>query len=163
MAEACHLACPAAVCPATVDRMSSPLAMTRAEREAFLAATRVGVVSLAEPGRGPLTVPVWYRYAPGGTVRFITGTNSRKGKLLRPGARIGFCVQSETPPYQYVSLEGPVTIGEPDPADGEMAVRYLGEQMGQAYLAMMAADPEPTILVELTPERWFSVDYTKLG
>ena len=37
------------------------LAMSRAEREAFLAATRVGIVSIAEEGRGPLAVPVWYQ------------------------------------------------------------------------------------------------------
>jgi len=142
----------------------SALTMTRAEREAFLAATRVGVVSIAEAGRGPLTVPVWYHYQPGGVVRFATGANSRKGKLLRDGTRIGFCVQSETPPYQYVSLEGPVTIGVPDAVDSrEMALRYLGQQMGEMYIAMMAADPEPSILVTLTPERWFSVDYSKLG
>jgi len=138
--------------------------MSRAEREAFLAATRVAVASIAEPGRGPLTVPVWYVYAPGGTLRFVTGANSRKGKLLRDGVRIGLCVQSETPPYQYVSLEGPVTIGTPDPVENRAtAIRYLGPQMGEQYAAMLAADPEPTILVELTPERWFSVDYTKLG
>jgi len=138
--------------------------MSRVEREAFLAATRVGVVSLAEPGRGPLTVPVWYHYTPGGAVRFATGTNSRKGKLLRDGVRIGFCVQSESPPYQYVSVEGPVTLGEPNPVDTrEMAIRYLGEQMGAMYIAMLEADPEPSLLVTLTPERWFSVDYSKLG
>ena len=34
--------------------------MTRTEREAFLAETRVGMLSVNEPGRGPLTVPVWY-------------------------------------------------------------------------------------------------------
>ena len=139
--------------------------MTRAEREAFLAATRVGVVSIAEPGRGPLAVPVWYRYTPGGTLRFVTGANSRKAALLRAAGRIGFCVQSEAPPYQYVSVEGPVTLGTPDhePDVRQMAIRYLGEQMGEMYLTMMAADPEPTVLVELRPERWYSVDYAKLG
>src|SRR5512143_2266431 len=93
----------------------STLAMSRAKREEFLAATRVGVVSIAEPGRGPLAVPVWYRYTPGGTLRFVTGANSRKARLLRDAGRIGLCVQSETPPYQYVSVEGPVTLGTPDP------------------------------------------------
>jgi len=141
------------------------LSMSRAEREAFLAATRVGVVSIAEPGRGPLAVPVWYRYTAGGTLRFVTGANSRKAVLLRAAGRIGFCVQSETPPYQYVSVEGPVTLGTPDhEADvRQVAIRYLGAQMGEMYLAMMAADPEPTVLVELRPERWYSVDYAKLG
>mgnify|MGYP005869998219 CR=1 FL=1 len=139
--------------------------MSRVEREEFLAATRVGVVSIAEASRGPLAVPVWYRYTPGGTLRFVTGASSRKARLLRAAGRIGFCVQSETPPYQYVSVEGPVTLGTPDHETDvrQVALRYLGEQMGEMYLAMNADNPEPTVLVELRPERWFSVDYTKLG
>jgi hypothetical protein len=28
---------------------------------------------------------------------------------------------------------------------------------------MMAAEPEPSILVIIKPERWYSVDYSKLG
>jgi PPOX class probable F420-dependent enzyme len=143
------------------------LAMTRAEREAFLAATHVGIVSIADPGRGPLVVPVWYRYERGGAVRFVTGAQSRKARLLRAAGRVGFCVQSETPPYQYVSIEGPVTLGEPDQARDvrETAIRYLGESMGEMYLAMMAADPDPagSVLVTVTPEHWYSVDYRKLG
>ena len=139
--------------------------MSRAKREEFLAATHVGVVSILDGARGPLTVPVWYRYTPGGTVRFVTGASSRKAKLLRTAGRAGFCVQTETPPYQYVSIEGPITLGTPDyEADvRQVALRYLGEQMGEMYLAGSAQDPEPTVLIELRPERWFSVDYSQLG
>ena len=43
-----------------------PPAMTKEEREAFLADLHVGVISIAEEGRGPLTVPIWYSYEPGG-------------------------------------------------------------------------------------------------
>ena len=42
------------------------LAMTKQEREAFLADLHVGVISIDEAGRGPLTVPIWYDYQPGG-------------------------------------------------------------------------------------------------
>jgi len=145
----------------------SSLVMSRAEREAFLADTHVGIVSIAEPGRGPLTVPVWYGYEPGGAVRFVTGGKSRKATLILGAGRAGFCVQTETPPYKYVSIEGPVTIGTPDPERDvrATAIRYLGQQMGEMYLAMMAADPDAadSVLVILKPERWFSVDYSKLG
>lgn len=143
----------------------STLAMSRAKREEFLAATRVGVVSVAAPGRGPLAVPVWYRYAPGGTLRFVTGAGSRKAALLRAAGRAGFCVQSETPPYQYVSIEGPVTLGTPEYESDvrQVALRYLGEQMGELYLASSAEAAEPAILVELRPERWYAVDYSQLG
>jgi nitroimidazol reductase NimA-like FMN-containing flavoprotein (pyridoxamine 5'-phosphate oxidase superfamily) len=143
------------------------LAMSRAERDAFLAAPRVGIVSIAEEGRGPLTVPVWYRYEPGGPIAFATGINSRKARLIRSAGRIGFCVQSETAPYQYVSVEGPVTLGEPDYERDirQMAIRYLGKEMAEMYLATMAAqlNPSANVLVTLTPRRWYSVDYSKLG
>ena len=140
------------------------LAMSRAEREAFLAATHVAIVSIAEPERGPLTVPVWYRYEPGDAVRFVTGVRSRKASLIRQSGRIGFCVQTEAPPYKYVSIEGRVTLGEPDHERDvrQVAIRYLGKEMGEMYLAMIAAEPEPSILVIMRPERWYSVDYSKL-
>lgn len=145
----------------------SPVTMSRTEREAFLADTHVGIVSIAHAGRGPLTVPVWYRYEPGGAVRFATGATSHKVRLLRAAGRAGFCVQNETAPYQYVSVEGAVTIGKPDPDRDirEIAIRYLGREQGEAYLKMMAADlnPDANVVVILQPERWYSADYRKLG
>ena len=62
--------------------------MTRSEREAFLAGVHVGVISIADPGRGPLTAPIWYAYEPGGEVAVITGRDSRKGRLLAASPRI---------------------------------------------------------------------------
>ena len=44
--------------------MSSPLTMTRSEREAFLAAVHVGVISIERAGQAPLAVPIWYDYDP---------------------------------------------------------------------------------------------------
>lgn len=143
------------------------LAMTRPERETFLAATRIGIVSLAEPGRGPLTVPVWYHYSPGAELRFVTGRASRKATLMRGAERIGFCVQTETPPYSYVSVEGPFALGTPDYERDvkEMALRYLGTEVGTAYLETMhpGGDVGESVLVTMAPERWFSVDYSKMS
>ncbi len=141
-------------------------AMTRTECEAFLAETHVAVISIDDPGRGPLTVPVWYAYAPGGVVRIVTGTASRKGQLLRRAGRLGLCVQTETAPYKYVSVEGPVTFVAYDHERDVrgMALRYLGAEMGEAYLAMTADElaRNPQVLVEMRPERWRSADYAKM-
>ena len=57
-------------------------AMSRAEREQFLAQPHVGVVSVMENG-APLTVPVWYGYQPGRPVVVITGRESRKVQAVR--------------------------------------------------------------------------------
>jgi PPOX class probable F420-dependent enzyme len=138
--------------------------MTKPEREAFLAETRVGIVSIAEAGRGPLTVPVWFAYEPGGVVRFVTGGASRKAKLLRAAGRLSLCVQTEAPPYKYASVEGPARIvGAPDHERDvrAIAIRYLGPQMGEMYLTMTAEQHAGAVLVEFTPERWLTVDYAK--
>ena len=144
----------------------SNLAMSKAEREAFLAATHVAVVAIAREGRAPLAVPVWYRYEPGGPVRFVTGGSSLKADLVRRAGRLSLCAQTETPPYQYVSVEGPATVS--NEIDHELdvrqvAIRYLGKEMGELYLATTAEQYEGSVLVTLRPRHWLSVDYTKMG
>jgi hypothetical protein len=107
---------------------------------------------------------VWYVYE-GGEVVFVIEKESRKAKLLAEGARISLCAQTEAPPYRYVSVEGPVQLGEPDYERHvrAMAHRYLGRELGDGYLAATGG-PDATAgqrLVRLTPERWLSVDYGK--
>lgn len=140
--------------------MPATTAMTPEEKQHFLTEPHVGVLSIPRAGAGPLTVPVWYDYRPGGELWFITGRRSRKGRLLEPGVRISLCAQTETAPYQYVSIEGPVTAL--DAVDGElepMAIRYLGETRGRAY-AETSAEPD-SVVVRMTPENWLAVDYRK--
>lgn len=59
------------------------LAMTKEEREAFLADVHIAVISIPEADRGPLTAPVWYAYEPGGEEVIWTGGASRKARLLQ--------------------------------------------------------------------------------
>jgi PPOX class probable F420-dependent enzyme len=142
------------------------LTMSKPEREAFLQETRVGILSIGEEGRGPLAVPVWYAYSPGGAVRIVISSESRKAKLLRIAGRASFCVQADTPPYKYVSVEGPARLAEPDfdRDERQMARRYLGAEAAERYLAATAAerDAVPSVLVTIEPEHWLSVDYAKM-
>ena len=141
-------------------------AMSRDEREAFLADVRVGVVSLTDEGHGPLMVPIWYAYEPGGEVHLVTDRSSRKGRLLEKGRRISLCVQSEAPPYMYVSVEGPILDIESSDVERDerpMAHRYLGQEGGDRYIESSTRDraDDEAILVRMRPERWLSVDYSK--
>ena len=140
--------------------------MTKAEREAFLADVHVGVVAISEPGRGPLAVPIWYDYEPGGVVWFVTPRDSLKGLAIEVGRRISLCAQMEERPYKYVSIEGPVISAESADIDEHMrpmAQRYLGEAQGRDYAEDKRAAFEggTRIVVLVSPERWFSVDYGK--
>jgi len=142
------------------------LQVTKAEREEFLAGLHVGIVSISEPGRGPLTVPIWYGYEPGGELWIVTARDSRKGRLLNQGERISLCVQSEQPPYKYVSVEGPITSVTPSELERDerpLAHRYLGPDLGDRYIEMTGgtAARADNILVRLRPEHWLTVDYAK--
>jgi nitroimidazol reductase NimA-like FMN-containing flavoprotein (pyridoxamine 5'-phosphate oxidase superfamily) len=140
------------------------LTMTTTEREAFLAGVHVGVLSVDDPGRGPLTVPVWYAYEPGGTVDIITGAQSAKARCLRAAGRFSLCAQTEAPPYSYVSVEGPISAGERTVSPDErraMAYRYLGPEFGDLYLAATAEDAAQNVVFRMSPARWLSTDFSK--
>jgi PPOX class probable F420-dependent enzyme len=140
------------------------LAMTVEEREAFLSGVHVGMLSVADGARGPWLVPIWYAYRPGGDVRMITEAGSRKTRLIREAGRCSLCVQSETIPYRYVTVEGPV-VGIEQPIDPEerraIAHRYLGAEAAEAFLAATAEVAEREVVISLRPERWLSADFAR--
>ena len=140
------------------------LAMSPEEREAFLADRHVGILSLPQEGRGPLSVPIWYGYEPGGELRFVTDRTSRKGRLLAVGRRVSLCAQSEAPPYRYVSVEGPVVSIERSDVERHerpLARRYLGPDLGDRYVEETRGARAANVIVRVRPERWLSVDYSK--
>ena len=134
--------------------------MSRAEREEFLAGLHVGVLGVASPdGRGPLTVPVWYTYQPGGTVNLSTGRGTRKALAIAAAGRFSLCAQQERLPYKYVTVEGPVVVEAATEAERlELARRYLGPEGGDAYIAANPTDGQ--VMIKMTPEHWLTRDYS---
>jgi len=111
-------------------------AMDTEEREAFLSDLHVGVIGIERPGRGPLCVP------------------------------ISLCAQDETPPYKYVSVDGPIVSIEPSVKDRDeltMATRYLGEELAFVYVEGTKNDPSnrPGLVVRMRPEAWNTTDFSK--
>ncbi|HEY2814713.1 MAG TPA: pyridoxamine 5'-phosphate oxidase family protein [Acidimicrobiales bacterium] len=142
------------------------LTMTKHEREAFLAGTHIGVLAVAgdSDGAAPTVTPIWYSYDPGGDVIVTTDRGSKKTDLLRSAGHASFCVQTETAPYQYVVVEGPVAISDGVDSQWRRTVsrRFLGDELGDAY-ADSTMDSEATaVTVRLTPQRWRTTDYGKL-
>jgi nitroimidazol reductase NimA-like FMN-containing flavoprotein (pyridoxamine 5'-phosphate oxidase superfamily) len=142
------------------------LAMMRQEREAFLADVHVGIISIPDEGRGPLTVPIWYGYDAGGELRVVTPKASRKGRLLARAGRFSLCAQTETPPYKYVSVEGPIIAMEAADLERDLrplAHRYLGAEMGDRYIEQTrhAHEHAENMLIRMRPQRWLTVDFAK--
>ncbi len=142
-----------------------PTAMTINERVSFLAKAHVAVLGVASAGDcGPVMMPVWYRYEPGGEITILTERNSRKTRLIRGAGRFSLCAQQDQPPYQYVTVEGPVTRIQDSVTVEErrtLARRYLGTEEGDRYIASTAAATPDIIAIQMLPERWLAVDQGK--
>ena len=136
------------------------ITMTPEEAAAFLVGVHVGILAIEHPGHGPLALPIWYQYEDGNVIIGLSGA-SLKAKLLRAAGRATLTVQTEAPPYLYVSVEGPVVVAAEQRDDLSMATRYLGPEMGRWY-----ADNNPStsasVIARLTPEKWRSADFGKM-
>lgn len=139
--------------------MTDSGSMTTAEREAFIAEVHVGLLAIDEPGRGPLNLPIWYLYR-NSVVVISIGGETLKARLLRAAGRATMTVQTETAPYKYVSVEGPVTLEPGAPDQSETAVRYLGSELGAWYMEQNPESPD-SVTVVLTPEHWRTHDFAK--
>ncbi|OBK25202.1 pyridoxamine 5'-phosphate oxidase family protein [Mycobacterium asiaticum] len=135
--------------------------LTEAEREAFLAEKHVAVLSIdSGGGRPPASAPIWYDYADG-LVRFTTGPTTRKARLIEQAGAVTLVVQREDPPYQYVIVEGTVvdtTTPAPDDVQEAIAIRYLGEEGGRAFVRSL--EGQPTVMFSVRPDRWLTADFS---
>jgi hypothetical protein len=145
-----------------------PRPLTETERTQFLSELHVGVLSVVDGDRGPLTTPVWYTYETGGNIIFSTRRDTRKARILSVGTRVSFLVQEEGDIVagklpKYVSIEGPVVKLEPADLDKDLRPivrRYLGETVGDGYLAATRGETAADeLVVHIRPERWFSRDF----
>ena len=137
------------------------MALTREEREQFLAEPHVAALAVdAGPGRAPLTVPIWYQYAPGGDVWIMTGLDSRKNKLIGAAGRFSLMVDRTDPPTGWVGGEGPVV--EPAPATierlREISARYLPADKVEGYVDFAWKNHGEQVVVRMRPEHWVSSD-----
>ncbi len=137
------------------------MALSKDEREQFLAEPHIGALSVnAGADRGPLTVPIWYQYTPGGKLWLLTGLGSRKHKLIEAAGHLSLMAERLDPTVRYVTVDGPVLSIEPgtDEQLVEMAVRYLGEEKAPAYLEVARDAHGPSVIVTVDPKHWLSAD-----
>ena len=131
------------------------------DRELFLAEPHIAALSVsAGPGRGPLTLPIWYQYAPGGEAWVLTEAGSRKARLIETAGRFSLMADRVMPTVRYVSVEGPVARIVPgtDELLREITARYLPPEQVQAYLDFAQAELGQQVAIYLRPERWLTAD-----
>ncbi|MDZ4235643.1 MAG: pyridoxamine 5'-phosphate oxidase family protein [Dietzia sp.] len=141
------------------------MALSQDEREQFLAEPHIAALSVyAGTDRGPLTVPIWYQYTPGGDPWFITGSGSRKHRLIESSRFVSLMVERVEPTVRYVAVDGPVLRIEPGTDDQliEMTERYLAPETVDAYLEQARRDHGESVAVFVKAEHWLSADLGSL-
>jgi Pyridoxamine 5'-phosphate oxidase len=131
------------------------------DRELFLAEPHIAALSVSDgPDRGPLTLPIWYQYQPGGEAWVLTEAKSRKARLIKAAGRFSLMVERRVPTNRYVSVEGPVTrmVPETDELLREITERYLAPELVPAYLEFARKELGEQVVIYLRPERWLSAD-----
>jgi hypothetical protein len=137
------------------------MALSREEREEFLAEPHIGALSVVErPDQAPLTVPIWYQYEPGGELWIATGPDARKTQAIRAAGHFGLMVERSAPTARYVSVRGPVVRIEPGSLERsrELARRYIPAARLEEYLEFERTQIGAQVIVHMRPERWLSSD-----
>jgi hypothetical protein len=132
------------------------------DRESFLAEPHVAALSVsAGQGRGPLVVPIWYQYAPGGEAWVLTEAGSRKARLIQTAGCFSLMVERVMPTVRYVSVEGPVarTVPGTDELLREISARYLPPDQVPAYVEFVNKELGEQVAIYLRPQRWLTADF----
>lgn len=125
------------------------------EVKRFLAyGTRTAKLATVRADGRPHVVPVWF-VLDGDDIVFTTGTTTVKAAAMRRQPRVALCVDDETPPYAYVTVDGTATV-DPDAHDvlawaTRIAARYMGADQAEAYGRRNAVPGEA--LVRVTPTK----------
>jgi PPOX class probable F420-dependent enzyme len=132
-------------------------AMTDAERDAFLAKVRLGILSTLRDDGSPVTVPVWCEWD-GAAVRSFTSAGSGKVRRLQRDPRASLLVVNNLDePEAWVAFDGEVTItreGAFELAE-RLARRYwdLSDPERRATLETWRKAATALRVLELTPTR----------
>jgi hypothetical protein len=141
------------------------MALSKDEREEFLAQPHIAALSVyAGDARGPLTVPIWYQYTPGGEPWVLTGAGSRKARLIEASGYFSLMVERVDPTVRYVAVDGPVSRIEPSTDDQlvELTRRYMPPERVDAYLDYARNELGESIVIYLQPQHWLSADLGEL-
>lgn len=136
------------------------MALSQDEREKFLAEPHTGALSVdGGTSRGPLTVPIWYQYTPGGEPWVLTGAGTRKAIAIEAAGYFSLMVQRMEPTRRYAAVDGSVNRIEPATDDDlvNLTYRYLDGDAAERHLDFLRNRGEH-LAISMRPEHWFSAD-----
>lgn len=138
------------------DREPRKKASDGADALALLERSIIAVLATYRADGTVLLSPVWHEWRDG-AFHLVLGADDVKARHLRRDPRASIVVAESAPPYAGVEARGSVTfLGRGDVLDRRLAIRYLGEQLGNAYAD---AGDGASVEVRLVPDHLRSWDF----
>ena len=113
---------------------------------------------MAEDGY-PRVISLWYKYEHE-RLYCVTHRSSKLAGLLSGGARVGFEISGDAPPYHGIRGQGDAFI-QPlgsDSALDDLLLRYIGS-LDSDFSRWLLSRRDDELLIVITPLRFFSWDY----
>lgn len=119
------------------------------ELQAFLDEPLVATLATYRKDGSVLLSPVWQEWRDGG-FNIIVGKDDVKAKHLARDPHLSVAVYESDPPYTGVELRGTVSFvdGDAHTLTKNLAIRYLGEELGEQYAKSTEDDPQVWIRLE---------------
>lgn len=126
---------------------------------------RLGRLATTGKDAEPHVVPIWFRLT-GKEIHIHSMRDSGKVDNIAENGRFSLVVDKDDPPYKGVTMRGSASILDGDSFDWaglvkELAVTYLGPEMGPGYGEFIAGMDGEHITIALTPEDWEAWDYNQ--
>lgn len=109
----------------------------------------------------PHVVPIWWRYH-GGEFIVVTGPHADKVRHLSNHPRVAFTIDTSTPPYHVLLVEGDAVLEEVEgmaPEYPDIVSRFLGP-FAEAYLGRMRGRVKRQVRIRIRPRAWRTLDFT---
>lgn len=120
--------------------------------QVFLQEPNVAILSTIGPESRPHAVPIWFVYDKGEIV-MTAGAGSQKVRNITRNPDVALTVDRRVLPYYAVMIQGVAEVGPPPSEElrGRLAVRYLGEELGQRYVS--TGTGEGTVTIRVRPRK----------
>jgi PPOX class probable F420-dependent enzyme len=122
------------------------------EQRNFAAEPNVAVFTSVDARSRPHATPIWYLFD-GETFTFSVGRGGQKHKNVERNPEVSVVIDSRVVPYFALMISGRAEIGPPlnDAGRSEIAVRYLGPELGKRYVEVTKG--QDSVTIRLTPRK----------
>jgi PPOX class probable F420-dependent enzyme len=115
---------------------------------------RTAKLAIVRADGSPQVQPVWVE-RDGDQIVFMTAADTVKGKSILRDGRVSLCFDDETPPFDFLTINGTTTTST-DPDEllhwaTRIGGRYMGAELAEQYGARNAVPPE--MVVRVTPTK----------